>query len=380
MATSNSSKKIAVVIGYDHQNTLGVIRSLGEADFAVKAVLITEHSSCSTAKSKYIDDAILVKDSNVVDNLVSLAGSYEKKLPLIPCGDELTRLIALNYNRLSDLFYLPSTNCSIAMNDLMNKITMMEIARSAGLNVPNWISLKNNEFSKLQEHCAKFRYPIIIKPITLLKNGKFEFRIVKNADELADSILYLQLNCETALIQEYIEKIEEFGVNGCRLIHSAQTVFGGVVEKSRFSQSSLGSTTAGIICEDRHGLYELASKFVEMIDYRGIFDMEFISDGQKIYFIEMNFRNGGYGYAFTKAGRNFPAIWSCEAIGKSILELTGCPIKSIFFINETADIQNVRARNLRFYKWFWDVIRAKAHMYINRKDMKPFFNKVFRMK
>ena len=86
----------------------------------------------------------------------------------------------------------------------------------------------------------------------------------------------------------------------------------------RFSQSSLGSTTAGTILPDEQGLCDAARSFVEYIDYRGIFDMEFITDGKDFYFVEMNFRNGGYGYAYTRAGRNFPTIWAGEACGADV--------------------------------------------------------------
>lgn len=104
--------------------------------------------------------------------------------------------------------------------------------------------------------------------------------------------------------------------------------------------------------------------------------MEFITDGEHFYFVEMNFRNGGYGYACTKAGRNLPAIWASEALGYSIEEFRKNPVKTLFFINESADLQNIRAGNTSFLTWFWDVLRAGAHMYLNYKDMMPLFKKV----
>lgn len=129
---------------------------------------------------------------------------------------------------------------------------------------------------------------------------------------------------------------------------------------------------------DAHDLCVQAKKFVEAIDYRGIFDMEFITDGKDIYFVEMNFRNGGYGYACTRAGRNFPAIWASEALGKPIGTFLCKSVDSIFFINESADLQNVRAGNISIITWLWDVLRAKAHMYINLRDMKPLLKKIMR--
>ena len=197
-------------------------------------------------------------------------------------------------------------------------------------------------------------------------------------EQLLETREYLDRNCDCAIVQEYVEKTGEYGVNGCRLHHSGETVFGGVIEKKRFSQTSLGSTTAGTILPDAHGLCDAAKRFVEHIDYRGIFDMEFITDGVDFYFVEMNFRNGGYGYAYTKAGRNFPAIWAMESVGMDVEKELGASVRKTFFINESADLQNVRAGNISIFTWFRDVIRADAHMYINRRDMKPLLKKIAR--
>ena len=52
------------------------------------------------------------------------------------------------------------------------------------------------------------------------------------------------------------------------------------------------------------------------------------------------------------------------------------PAKTVFFINESADLQNVRAGKLSMAAWLADVLRAKAHMYINYRDMKPLLKKI----
>jgi hypothetical protein len=46
---SINSEPIAVIAGSDHQNTLGIIRSLGEAGFRVKAVIVSCGGNCATA-------------------------------------------------------------------------------------------------------------------------------------------------------------------------------------------------------------------------------------------------------------------------------------------------------------------------------------------
>ena len=368
----------AVVVGHDHQNTLGVIRSLGEAGFRVKAVILSDGGFCSTAHSRYIDEAIVTGSAELIGTLIRLGEQLGDRVPLIPCGDDTAAPIARAYDRLEGLYILPGAGDGSNMLRLMNKMDMLEAARAAGLKVPNWVSLGRKDFAELEWLCRELRFPCILKPIDLLPGGTFEFRILQTMDELLGCMDYITRNCACVIVQEYVLKTGEYGVNGCRLHRSGETVFGGVIEKKRFSQSSLGSTTAGTIRPDEHGLCDAARRFVEHIDYRGIFDMEFITDGKDFYFVEMNFRNGGYGYAYTKAGRNFPAIWAGEACGADVETHLRRPLKTLFFINESADLQNVRAGNASIVTWLWDVLRAGAHMYINRRDMRPLLKKITR--
>lgn len=368
----------AVVVGSDHQNTLGVIRSLGEAGICVKAVILSEGEGGFTARSKYIDEIYITSTFEMVDDLINIGAKSAEKLPLIPCGDDVAKPIAESYDVLSQWFLLHKTSDGINMHQLMKKTAMLEVARKLGLCVPEWVTLLEQDYKHMEQSCSHLKFPCILKPVDLKPGGFFEFHIVRNVDELLNLSDYICKNCKSVIVQQYIQKTGEFGVNACRLYHSGETIFCGIIEKKRFSQASLGSTTAGTICKDTRNLCEQAKKFVEGIDFRGIFDMEFITDGSQCYFVEMNFRNGGYGYACTKAGRNLPAIWTSDALEMSYDEFLKKPVKTTFFINESADLQNVRAGNCNTFTWLIDVLRAKAHMYINRKDMRPFWKKVIK--
>ena len=55
----------AVVVGHDHQNTLGVIRSLGEGGIRVKAVILSDGGACSTVHSKYVEEAFVIREGAV---------------------------------------------------------------------------------------------------------------------------------------------------------------------------------------------------------------------------------------------------------------------------------------------------------------------------
>lgn len=375
---NNTNTPTAVVVGHDHQNTLGVIRSLGEGGIRVMAVILSDDGRCPTAHSKYIDQVFFVRPDEMINTLIQIGSTLTKKAALIPCGDDAVAPIDKAHDQLSMIYHLPHAGRGGNVARLMNKMVMLQTAREAGLKVPNWICADAEDFPRLEQLCKQLTFPCILKPIDLLPDGTFEFRILQTLDALRSSMDYITENCRSIIVQEYIHKTGEYGVNACRLYGSGETVFGGIIEKKRFSLTSLGSTTAGTILPDHHGLCSAARKFVEHIDYRGIFDIEFITDGKDFYFVEMNFRNGGYGYACTKAGRNYPTIWSMEACGISAETHIRKSLQTIFFINESADLQNVRAQNISIITWLADVLRARAHMFINRRDMKPLLKKITR--
>lgn len=229
MKTTNTLT--AVVVGHDHQNTLGVIRSLGEGGIRVKAVILSDGGVCSTAHSKYIDEVFVIREEELTDTLVRLGEHLGDRVPLIPCGDDTAAPIARAYDRLEELYILPRAVDGSNMLRLMNKMDMLEAARAAGLKVPNWINLKQTDFVQLERLCGGLHFPCILKPIDLLSGGTFEFRILQTMDELLDCMDYITHNCASIIVQEYVNKTGEYGVNACRLHRSGETVFGGVIEK-----------------------------------------------------------------------------------------------------------------------------------------------------
>ena len=93
-----------IVIGSTHHNTLGVIRSIGIADYKVDLILIGNRKSY-VAKSKYIRSAIFVQNVNdILDVLLTNYRNESEKSIIITCNDKAESLIDINYNVLSDTF------------------------------------------------------------------------------------------------------------------------------------------------------------------------------------------------------------------------------------------------------------------------------------
>lgn len=78
-------KNKVIVIGPNHYNTLGVIRSLGEEDVPVNLILVSRKENY-VSKSKYVDKVWLVNESE--NEIISVLINYfnnEKYKPIIIC-------------------------------------------------------------------------------------------------------------------------------------------------------------------------------------------------------------------------------------------------------------------------------------------------------
>lgn len=135
-----SSIKVAI-IGGNHHNTLGVVRSLGEQgiDRENMHVLLIGNNIADKniiSASKYVLAKNVAHDESynvVVEWLTKLANDRIKRV-VICCSDGASEVVISNSAILSKWFYLPSSKIDIGQ--LMEKSVQDNIAVSCGLRVP----------------------------------------------------------------------------------------------------------------------------------------------------------------------------------------------------------------------------------------------------
>lgn len=94
------------------------------------------------------------------------------------------------------------------------------------------------------------------------------------------------------------------------------------------------------------------------------------------FFIEMNFRNGAYGYAFTRAGVNIPVLWCLSALGRDISNISTRVNREVLLMNETADFRNVLEKKMGLLSWVRQFLKADVHLVYNKHDFRPFVHKL----
>ncbi|MBO5737611.1 MAG: hypothetical protein J6S04_07355, partial [Clostridia bacterium] len=132
-----------------------------------------------------------------------------------------------------------------------------------------------------------------------------------------------------------------------------------------------GSTSYAQIKQDFFGVDQAClKKFVRDTGYIGVFDIEMMVDGGKPYFIEINYRNGQYGYAPTRAGYNLPANWFRGMMGQPIEK--GVDIEEIFYMNEREDKLHVRDGKISKREWKQQFKGVSAYGMYCPKDQRPY--------
>ena len=353
-----------IVIGGNHHNTLGVVRSLGYKGVNSHLVLVTDNSQPYVRYSTYVHQFVILTAANeIVDYLLKIK-DVNKKSVVISCADFVTAVLDSHQDELSSYYYLPVGKGNI--EQIMSKDKMAKIANEFGILTPSIISLDRVRFDKNQR--------FIFKPLKSIEGSKSDIAVVSNSQELQH---YLESShCGNLQIQEFIEKDIEFQLIGCSLNAGETVIIPGVSIILRQPKNTNTGFLKYIEFQefDYNGINE-CKQFIKAIGYSGLFSMEFLrgKDG-KDYFMEINMRNDGNSICVTAAGVNLPYIWYSHCIGtESWRDEATNSIRNIIVMPEFDDFVNVLKRNISLWQWFKDIRRTDHFMEYDKTDKRPFF-------
>lgn len=354
-----------VVIGGWHYNALGIIRSLGEK--GVPVYFINEKEGGAAEVSKYTKKTYRLKDGvSFVDLLRQIVAENGGVPVLFPSGDQSALLIDENYEQLKDWCICPGFAGQAA--HFMDKSVMGQFAEQAGFVVPasQVVSCSGGELPALE-------YPIILKPLKSVDGPKSDIAICRNEQEAQAGLRdFHEKGYPNVLAQHFVHGQSNVivGYSGCRA--GGRIELHGEVQKIREFPVGRGSTSFAHVSDSIAAIDEgCIRRFMDAVDYDGIFDLDIkIVDGVP-YFLESNFRNGGLSYAYTVAGFNIPYTWFCLKTGRAVEppHVTPCNLMC-----ERDDFENLRARQISLFHWLRDIVSTKATMEFNRADPQPFIH------
>ena len=364
------------IIGSLHHNTLGVIRSIGEAKVPktnISVVLVTKNEEPVNILSttKYIDQENIyyVDDyEGIVPFLVNKQENGESSV-IICCSDGAAGEVISAKEILKQKYKIP--NATIDIRELMVKSNQDEIARKCGLIVPESADFDSDSTIDWDS------FPCIIKPYrSAMAAGKSDIHVVNSKVELNE--ILRTIRSERIQIQKYIDKDIEFQLIGCSLDAGETIIIPGFTNIIRQPKTTnTGYLLYSPIDQLQFDL-EPVKKFIRTTGYSGLFSVEFIrgKDG-KDYFLEINMRNDGNAYCVESAGVNLPYIWAYYQTYGKLPDVPTSFNDPIYFIPDFSDLK-LAMKTIGPFKWLKQFLQAQSHSIYNKNDMGPFRYELWR--
>lgn len=317
-------EKRVVVVGRNYSSNLCMARSFGKAGYEVEVLRIFQtkpkfHNLMRLmqpdARSSYVKvyQACICNNDNsrIVDALIAMADPNSKKL-LVPADDLAAAVADESLELLGKYYLLPSVaGKPNGISRLMSKDLQMLLAEQAGLPVVNSCLIKTDGGAFAISDSV--RYPCFIKPNISKNSAKSKMRRCESEAELRKTLTEFSRTGDIEmLVEDYVEIAREYALLG--LSTKDGTVCPGlfVAEKGGHGERK-GVTMVGRIlpCAEHQKLIGEIARFVESLEYEGLFDVDLIEDAAgRVYFVELNLRYGASGYAVTESGVNLPGMYA----------------------------------------------------------------------
>lgn len=348
-------RKQVIVLGDSFNNTLGLVRSLGQAGAEVILILVG-HDRLFVSKSRYVSNTIRVeKLDDCTSVLNKLSDRYHGAL-LVCTNDKAAQWVDNNEDWLHNIFKTPMDGRQLGQ--LFEKSSQCRLAGKYGICIP-----KSVIYNRGTAFPDEIPFPILMKPADSNHGEKSDIHICHSIEEV-ENALQTDSKCNSFIVQEYIDK--EFEINMIGISTQSGVVIPGGIRKIRhyptlYSPCSYGKfKSAEELGIDIRPIEEM----IQSTGYRGPFSIEFLRKDGRNYFMEINFRHDGLAYAATASGVNLMEMY-----------LKGKPMRyhvhPTYMMDLSTDYCHVKDGNITKKKWFKDFLRTGCQLNFNRKDPMP---------
>ena len=357
-----------IVFAVEHYNTLGLIRSLGES--GIKPIYIAIKGKAKVAStSKYVSRCYFVDtEKEGYDILLSNYGHEEEK-PFVLCIDDKTvAYMDERFNELHGKFIYFNAGSTNRINEFMDKLNILNMANKHGLKTLKAYKCNRGEIP------TDIKYPIITKSSSPTIGGwKSDVHVCNSVEELKRA--YETIKAPTVLVQEYIEKKNEYCLEGYSVNHG-KSVLISIASTYNYLLPNYYSPYMTVQNMDNDFVRNALQKMFEDIGFEGIFEVEFLIDQDgSLYFGEINFRNSTWSYASTVAGMNLPTIWIKGMLEGKIEEdaLKDIPEPFTAMVEPIDYGKRVDTGKATYAEWLGDLKDAKCLYYYHKEDREPYY-------
>ena len=354
-----------IIFAYDHYNTLGVLRSLGEV--GIKAIVILHGDKSYLVKhSSFLNTFQRVKTVEYGYKLMIENYGNEKLKPFVySCDDFVESYLDMHYEELIDKFFFFDGGQKGIVSKYMDKEEISKLALECGAKVPKTEKLKRGELP------STLRYPVITKSLMSIKGGwKDDVFICQNEEEL--KMAYTKIKSEDLLVEEFIDKKNELCLDGFCVNHGKDVCIPYQSTYIRVAPGKYGNYMTLEPFKNETVLRQVEA-ILEKSGFNGIFSVEYLIDkNDDLWFLEVNYRNSTWSYAFTVGGVNMPLQWAkgmlMSEIDRKSFEARKKPFTAMV---EPIDFGFVVKRKISFSKWYKDMKACDCLFFYHKNDIKP---------
>ena len=357
-------KQRVVVIGHGYASRLGLIRSLGEAGYAVDVIAVMverrngkiDRTPPVDSYSRYAGRVLYCEqdERQLLELLLGQCVDAGRKAVIIPDSDFSAAVIDTNQEKLAPYFLFPHIRHTPgAVVAWMNKMRQKETARKVGLPVARGLVIEvvDGEYQLPEE----VPYPCFPKPLLTLVGAKTGMGRCDTEKELRTAVAAMTGRASTlsVLVEEYLPNQQEYALVG---VSDGTTVhIPGILRIDALAVGGhFGVAKKGVVLPVAgfEAWVESCRAFVRETGFAGLFDIDFFQSDDRFCFCEMNFRYGGSGYAYTAAGVNLPQLF--------VSMIQGSPLDDTEWIQSETAYINERMCLGDWYKGYMTTRAFKA--------------------
>jgi len=349
------SNKMAIVLGDSFNNTLGLIRSLGEAGAKVVLILVGK-DRLFVSHSKYLNRTIKIESLDQCQPILISLGNSEEKPFLICSNDKAAKWVDDNEVWLSRQFLTPMRGKKLGT--MFDKPAQCREAEAFGITIPQSVV-----YHRGAEIPKNLHFPVLLKPANSNSGEKSDIHICKEIKEIC-SAMEQQSSCNDFIIQEYIEK--DFEINMIGVATDRGVVIPGGIKKMRHYPKSYSPCSYGLFLSADKLNFDTRpiADMIQSIGYHGPFSVEFLRMGNQSYFMEVNFRHDGLAYTATAAGINLLKMYLNDSVGQY-------RVKPTYMMDLSIDFCHVKDGSISRNRWIKDFLRTGCQLNFNLRDPMP---------
>ncbi len=322
----NETQDFAPVLLGGDANAYGMARSFYE-EYGMKSSAIGKGAFHICQHSKILSFEVceprLEEDEVFVDTLRRYAqANSSKKLLLVPCGDNYTKMLVRNQDKLRDCYAF-----TIMSPDLFDLVCTKErfyaTCEKYGLTFPQTCEVTPETAKDFE---PPFPYPVVVKPSNSVAYwncdypGKKKVFVVQNADEMQRILqgVYGSSYQDSMIVQDFVPGDDtRMRVMNCYSNARGKVTMMtlGAVLLEEHTPAGIGSYGAIMTGYDE-AINERIKGFLEEIGYVGYsnFDLKYDERDGSYKLFEINPRQGRSSYFVTASGKNLARYLVNDAV------------------------------------------------------------------